>query len=411
MTLVGSLYREITACRSCGGKRLETVLDLGNLAVSDFPREDGALERAPLELVVCLDCSLVQLRHTVERDRLYKGQYWYRSGVNPSMVAALKDVVDDACRRVDLKPGDRVLDIGANDGTMLRFYPTFVYRDGFEPSNLHEEAERGNDAIFPEYFPPPWTLPANRRYDIITSIACFYDLDDPGGFVEGIRQWLRPDGIWITQFQDLRLMLHCNGFDNVCHEHLTYWDMDSFRRLLCRHGLKILDATANPTNGGSVRFVVGHGQEQSQPALAVSDVTRSLWDFLGRVLSNKTATVTLLRQLKHEGKRVYGMGASTKFNTLAQYYGIGPELITAMGERSPEKWSRKTVTGIPIVSERDVLDAKPDYLFIGPWHFLDNFRQRYAAEFDGQWITPLPELRVLGGEACLSTPAEAFAKA
>jgi NDP-4-keto-2,6-dideoxyhexose 3-C-methyltransferase len=395
----GNLYRTITACRACGGTDLTTVLDLGNLCVSDFPTQAGEPERAPLELVVCLDCSLVQLRHTVDRDRLYKGQYWYRSSVNPSMVAALRDVVDDACSRVKLLPGDKVLDIGANDGTLLRFYPQHVYREGFEPSNLGKEAEEGNDAIFPDYFPPVWTPP--RLYSIITSIACFYDLDDPGAFVQGIKRFLHPDGIWVCQFQDLERMLACNGVDNICHEHLTYWSVGAFERLLARYGLEVRDVSHNTVNGGSVRYVVGHGQAAELPASKTLGSVASLWAFARQSEQLRAETVSLLRRLREQGKAVYGMGASTKANTLLQYYGIGPELITAFGERSPEKWGRQTVTGIPILSEREVLEARPDYLWIGPWHFLDNFRERYAAEFDGQWITPLPELAVVpGGEAC-----------
>ena len=392
------LATEITACRSCHSTRLESVLNLGELCVSDFIRPGQSEDKAPLELVVCLDCSLVQLRHTVDRDRLYLGRYWYRSGVNPSMLASLKDVVDDVVARLPFpaKNGTAVLDIGANDGSLLRMFPGHWQRDGFEPSDLQDVAETGNNTIHRTYFPP--SFPVLHKYDIITSIAMFYSVADPDAFVAGIKDWLHPDGIWVCQFQDLPGMLATNGLDNICHEHTAYWGIEAFNHLLARHDLIVRDATHNATNGGSVRYIVGHSPVGLLPGLASGQSFYSavqLRAFGHKAAALRTATRILLRRLKAQGATIYGMGASTKFNTLAQYYGLGPDIITAIGERSPEKWGLQTVgTHVPIVSEAEVLAAKPDYLWIGPWHFFDNFRERYTA-FDGKWIVPLPELRIV----------------
>ena len=404
------LYREITACRCCGSSRLETVLDLGNLCISDFVKPGDPEDRAPLELVVCLDCSLVQLRHTVERDRLYRGEYWYRSATNESMVAALRDVVEDACSRVQLEERNTILDIGCNDGTMLKMYPTARYHCiGFEPAkNLGPNLvyQDGNLAatIYRDYFPSksPTFASALWKCKIITSIAMFYDLDDPNSFVKAIKEWLHPDGVWIVQFQDLRAMLTVNGFDNVCHEHLMYLSELAFTELVSRHGLMVTDVSTNNTNGGSVRYVVKHGDAPT-PARAWTTAFGDAWELIKfgqKVDQLKKQTLDLLWKLRTDGKLVLGLGASTKFNTLAQYYDLTPGLLPAIVERAPEKVGRFTVgTHIPIISEEEGEQLEPDYYLLGPWHFVDSFRKRYATFLarGGQFILPLPVLTTLGG--------------
>ena len=408
--------RTITACRSCGSTRLDTVLNLGVLAISDFVLPGDPEDRAPLELVVCLDCSLVQLRHTVDRDRLYRN-YYYRSGTNESMVAALRDVVDDACRRVPLRSGDVVVDIGCNDGTMLEMFPQGLHRVGFEPSNLAKVAAKrfAWGIVFSDYFPPKIDNYAHylpEQAKIITSIACFYDVDDPNAFVAAIKEWLHPDGVWIVQFQDLHKMLSVNGFDNICHEHLTYWGMAAFTALLARHGLQVEACSDNATNGGSVRYVVKHGTRRPPPVDPIHAVEfrYQLADFAHDVDCLRWQTRELLYRLRAEGKSVMGYGASTKGNSTLQYYGIGPDLVSAIADRNPDKWGRVTAgSRIPIISEEEMRERKPDYLLVLPWHFIDGFVER-EAEFlagGGQFIVPLPELKVIGRAQTPSTPAPA----
>lgn len=394
------LCREITKCRICGSDALETVLDLGTHAISDFVDVGELPDFAPLELCQCAGCGLVQLRHTVDRDRLYR-RYWYKSGTNETMVAALRDVVEDASSRVELRVCDCVLDIGSNDGTLLEMYPPHVYRYGFEPSDVAPTGRR-NTTIWPEYFPPSFKAPSEwLGPKIITSIAMFYDLDDPHAFVEGIKQWLHPEGVWIVQFQDLWNMLACNGFDNVCHEHLLYLSAGPMARLLRSHGLQVEAMSNNDTNGGSLRIIAKHGPVETSPlSRANLEADREqLQVFARRVEQNKRDALIWLRDLKRQGMRVYGYGASTKGNTLLQYYGIGPDLVTAIADRNPDKWGKRTVgTNIPIISEDEMRAARPDFLLCLPWHFVEGFRQRERAllESGTQFIVPLPILRTLG---------------
>lgn len=401
-----TLVRRITACRACGDAKLDPVLDLGNLAISDFLEPGQEAERAPLELVRCGGCGLVQLRHTVHRDRLYTA-YHYRSGVNQVMVDALYDVAIDTLEPSNLAPGDTVLDIGCNDGTLLRHYARIApgtRRIGFDPSDVARDAWLARDFdydLIRDYFPTT-RQHAPTLCKIVTAIACFYDVDDPGRFLDEVKRWLHPEGVLVLQLQDLGAMIDAGAVDNVCHEHVTYWDESSLVDLAERHDLLVQTVSPHPINGGSRRFVFRHAAAAHPGWLSVTAVEpEALAVFAERVRVNKHETVALLERLKAAGKTVYGIAASTKFNTLSQFYGIGPDLITAIGERSPAKVGKYTVTGIPIVSEQAMRDAKPDYLFVCAWGFADAFaeREKDLLAQGTRLIVPLPSVRVVEGGA------------
>ena len=306
---MNNLYTMITSCRVCGGEQLESILNLGELYISDFIKPGDAEHKAPLELVICNGCSLVQLRHTVSRDLLYRDTpYYYHSSANKSMVRALKDVVEDACSRVHLWPQDKVLDIGCNDGTLLSFYPTHIDTYGYEPAwNIWEVAKKKRvGCIYPTYFPHLATT--SNEYKVITSIAQLYNVDDLNAYVRTIKKILRKDGIWIVQMQDLEGMIACNGLDNICHEHVTYFSKTSMDNMLAKHGLIITNESHNLTNGGSVRFVITHSDVIASPCKTLHS---SLYRFKMHIEDNKVNTVNLLHSLKLQGRSVIGLAAST----------------------------------------------------------------------------------------------------
>lgn len=405
--------RTIDSCRSCDSGRLDRILDLGVHCISDFV-DAGATDcdTAPLVLVRCHDCGLVQLEHTVPRERLYGGDYHYRSGTNEMMVAALADVVKDALSYVETKPGDTVIDIGSNDGTLLQQYGTIsgLWRFGYEPSNV--EWTRPRDArtsIIRDFYPSSAITPHDKA-KIISSIACFYDLDDPNAFVAAIKRDLHPDGVWVVQMADLGLMLEKNAFDNICHEHLEYYDATTFSRLIRQHGLAIAHIGYNSVNGGSLRAIICH-QGRSitvRPGRHFGPPTGDVSAFATRIERLKGQTVAYLTRLKQEGRRVVGYGASTKGNTLLQYYGIGPDLLPCIADRSPFKWGKVTVgTNIPIISEDDMRANRPDYLFALPWHFIDAFieREKDLLAQGTKFIVPLPKMGLVGAEYADIQPA------
>ena len=412
-----------TTCR-ISSKPLTAVADLGNLYVSNFFKEvTPDAPRAPLRLGMGEESGLLQLYDTINPDILYR-QYWYRSGTNATMTRQLKDIVDGALRWVRLEDKDIVLDIGCNDGTLLRQYPqdVNVVKVGIDPAkNLAETCRSHCDLHLTDYFTDDayLSLTDGRKAKVITSIAMFYDLEDPHTFVEGVRQCLDDNGIWILQLSYTPLMITQNAFDNIVHEHLEFYTLLSMQYLLERHDLKVVDVELNDTNSGSVRLTVTKktnplnstplfdkdiGEFRYQSLLSYEkqlhlDEPQVYHDFMRRIIILKEKTLNLLGKLAREGKTVFGYGASTKGNTLLQYYGIGQNLVRCIVERQPQKFGLLTVgSWIPIVSEEEMRKTRPDYLLILPWHFINEFRyrERDYLRSGGKFIVPLPELEIIG---------------
>lgn len=416
--------RTRVTCRSCGSSALTSVLSLGEQHVSNFVDAPTKSAQAPLDLVLCTPknggCGLLQLRHTVEAGVLYRN-YWYRSGVNETMRRALADITDNAERLVPLAPGDVVIDIGSNDSTLLRHYKTpNLRRIGFEPAvNLMPYAREEHMDIINDFFSAKRfsDIAGTAKAKIITSIAMFYDLEDPNMFVADVARCLADHGVWVIQMSYLPLMLKQNAFDNICHEHLEYYALGSLNTLLARHGLRVIDVELNDVNGGSFRVYVTHRNaavrafsdaadrirelEEAEQAWALLDV-KTYQEFADRVETIKQQLVEFVKTETAKGRTVYVYGASTKGNTLLQYFNLDASLIRAAAERNPDKWGKKTVgTLIPIVSEEEARVAEPDYFLVLPWHFLSEFvkRERAYVERGGKFIVPLPEFVVLGREA------------
>lgn len=406
-------------CRTCGSTNLTDILSLGDQYVSNFvdsPDQQG--ERIPLELILCHDCKLLQLRHTTPPELMYK-RYWYQSGISPTMVVALADITEKAERLIKLKEGDIVIDTGPNDGTLLRSYRQKGLKlVGFEPAeNLAPLAAVGTTKIFNDFF---HYEPFGREFGgvkarVITSIAMFYDLEAPNDFVRDVTRCLARDGLWIIQMSYLPSMLEINAFDNICHEHLQYYSLLSLRNLLKRHDLEIFDVELNSVNGGSYRAYVKHKDSTSIPAFPGAakrltdlealearmglDGVAVYNDFIRRVKRIKEQVTNFIREEIRKGKVIYIYGASTKGNVLLQYFGLDTSLIKAATDKNSDKWGKKTVGSlIPIVSIEQYRRDKPDYLLVLPWHFDEEIQEqeRDFLKAGGKLIFPLPEFKVVG---------------
>lgn len=419
------LWKTISACRVCGSPNLELVFSLGNQYVVNFidsPDQEKFL--APLDMMLCSKdqggCGLLQLKHTFPQPKMYE-TYWYRSGVNETMKRILADIVAAAKSLVDLRAEDMVVDIGSNDGTLLRNYQMpGVKLVGFEPAKnlVQKYGLTGIDMVIQDYFNyPAWQKAfGDKKAKIITAIAMFYDLDDPNQFVADIAKCLDKEGVFIVQQNYLPYMLERNVVDNIAHEHLEYYSVTTLKSLMDRHDLEIFDAELNDVNGGSMRTYIRHkgfgvslkvSEEEAATRVAKileAEAKQNLYEkstyeaFIRRVFNIRDKAMAFVKQETALGKKIYVYGASTRGNALLQCFGLDYRWLTAAADKNPDKWGKKMVgTLIPIVSEEEARAAKPDYFFILPWQFLDEFKKR-ELEFlkgGGRFIVALPHFRII----------------
>lgn len=406
-------YTTRETCRVCGSKDLTTVIDLGEQYVSDFVDKDRIYSghKCPIELQLCGDCTLVQAKHSPPQDFLYTRHYWYRSGINPAMREALRDITREIEERVDLSWGDVVLDIGSNDGTLLRSYTKDgLVTVGVEPAtNLAVEGSEGVDVFINEF----WSSRCcnGPKAKVITAIGMFYDLEDPNQFIADVAGKLHPEGVFVAQLMCLKNMLNMNDIGNLAHEHLEFYSLKSLVRLFANHGLEIFDIETNNVNGESYRLWVCHTDawDKFKPkglnhrlyeALLSQDDglddPQLYKDFQFEMHANRNDLHRFIRS--NVGKRFWVYGASTKGNVVLQYLGINHNTIEAAADKSPEKWGKYTIrTGIPIKSEEEFRKANPDYAIILPYTFASEFVKREADWLagGGKFIVPLPEFKVL----------------
>lgn len=404
-------YTTRTTCRLCNGG-LKDVLSLGPIHISTFSNtKDTSTAKVPIDLVECINCGLFQLRHTVSGEAMYSA-YWYQSGLNKSMVAALKNIVDETLARTTIHTGDIIVDIGANDGTLLLQYSDYVRRQcwlvGYEPSDLASLAHGIGHVIINDYFnAPAYNKMFTQKAKIITSIAMFYDLENPHAFVSEVASILDRDGVWTIQLMDLLSMVRMNDFPNLCHEHLEYYKLSDIALLLAQHGLQIFDVEYNAVNGSSLRVYVSHKDvrpiEQSYFAALTAefDFFRELGDvgayFKLAVENVYSGILSYITYLNGIDKKVALLAASTKANVALEYFKLGPDLIDHAAEVNPDKFGKFTTTGIPIIPESESLAKKPDAYILMAWGFLPFFIDKFAnyLKSGGKFIVPLPDPRVI----------------
>lgn len=405
---------------------MQELFTLGELYVSDFIKGDENPRGSKIETKLFLtDDGNVRLGQQAPLDTMY-GKYWYRSGTNATMKLELKEIVESILKVKKLKDNDLWIDIACNDGTLLSCLPNNLIKIGIDPADdsFKAESQKNANLIIQDYFSAK-VFKASKfgglKAKVITSIAMFYDLEDPASFIQNIGEVLDDNGLWVLQLSYTPLMIKQLAFDNICHEHIYYYSLFNLKNLFEKNGFKIVDCQLNDVNGGSFRVYAmkesgNHKVFSSQPHRDVCnmriasllsyektlylDKVETWIEFFSNIEVLKEKTVTFIKEEKAKGKTIWGYGASTKGNTLLQYFGLDHTLIDGIAERSPYKFGLKTVgTNIPIYSEDEMRRAKPDYLLVLPWHFINEFisREQEYLQNGGHFIVPCPNFEIIPG--------------
>ena len=324
-----------------------------------------------------------------------------------------------------LTENDIWIDIACNDGTLLSYVNNNLIKIGIDPADdsFKQESQKHANLVIQDFFSYNTYSDSQfgkQKAKVITCIAMFYDLENPSVFLKDIYNVLDDDGLFVLQLSYTPLMLEQLAFDNICHEHIYYYSLFNMKNLLEQNGFKIVDCQLNDINGGSFRIYVmkdcgDNTKFSTQPNRDVCKFrinslleyekilkldSKETWiNFYNRILELKEVTIKFIKEQKSKGKTIWGYGASTKGNTLLQYFGLDNILIDGIAERSIYKWGLKTIgTNIPIFSEDDMRKAKPDYLLVLPWHFISEFKIREKEYLDngGKFIVPCPKFEIIG---------------
>jgi len=409
-------------------KNFKELFSLGDLYVSDFicENENPRAGKMPLTLAIESETGAVRLTKTTDCELMY-GKYWYRSGINQTMTEELKGIVQSCLKSIKVEKGDVWLDIACNDGTLLNAVPNDIIKVGIDPvdESYTKESRKIANLIIQDYFSKNTYQESefgNIKPKVITAIAMFYDLDEPVNFLKDVYDIMDDEGLFVLQMSYTPLMINQLAFDNICHEHVYYYTLKSIKNVLEKANFNIVDCQLNDVNGGSFRIYVRKdvatiSKFRNSPYRDVAnyrvesilayeeknkmDTEAPYLVFWNKINQLKDETVKFIERVKSDGKTVWGYGASTKGNTLLQWFGLDNKLIDGIAERSPYKFGLKTVgTNIPIFSEEQMRNNRPDYLLVLPWHFINEFknRERDYLKSGGAFIVPCPKFEIISGD-------------
>ena len=403
-------------CRVCDNPHLEDVIDLGDQYFQGCFVKDGVQPPPKLPMpnkVVRCDttkfqtgCGLVQTAHSIDTDLLYCN-YWYESGISQTMRDHLKSIVNTSLDITGISSGT-VLDIASNDNTLLRNYSSKFNKIGIDPSVIAARQTDKDIKVINTTFPSTEVnkLIPHGTADIITSIACYYDIEDPVNFAGEIKYLLGSKGIWVFEVAYWKSLLDNLAYDSIVNEHIVHYHLAPLQYIMKYAGLKLFDVQKTPTNGGSIMCYVTHEdnadydtRERQQRILnlkiseyeACLDQDTPYIDFRSKVEKHKEELTSLVNNIVHkEGKVIHICGASTKLNTILNYCDIGPDLIDFIVDTTPIKQNTLTPGKHIPVLPYDAFSPHPDVSVLFAWNHKKEILSK-ESNFSGQWITHLYE--------------------
>ena len=402
---------KIKFCRVCRSNNLETVSSLGNMHFTGiFPKsKKSIIPKGKLKLIRCKKCSLLQLENNFDSNLMYGKNYGYMSSLNRAMKFHLKLKKKYLLDTYKVKKGSSILDIGSNDGTFLNFFKKDYKLFACDPTiKKFKRYYRKDINTTADFFSADKFK--NQKFDLITSIAMFYDLPDPLKFAKDIESLLSKNGIWHVEMSYMPSMLNNKSYDTICHEHLEYYSLKSLKFLIELSNLKIINVSFNQINGGSFSLDIAKNDSVYsknktllkwllfRENLNQFNSLKTQQNFFKNIKKHKLLLSNLIKKLKLNGKKICGYGASTKGNVILQYCGLTEKHLDYIFEVNQFKYDRYTPgSKIKILSEKFISKVKPDYLLVLPWHFKEHIitKEKNFLNNGGKLIFPLPEIEII----------------
>ena len=408
----------LATCRFCEAPLTRTFLDLGMSPLCQSHLEEEQLNHGeeffPLHVFLCEKCLLVQLQEYVSPERIFS-EYSYFSSYVDTLVRLAEEYANAMIPRFGLGPQSRVIEVASNDGYLLQH---FVKRGipvlGIEPAaNVAKAAEAKGVPSVVRFFGVETArllVEQGQTADLLLGNNVLPHVPNLHDFVGGLKLLLKPEGVITIDFQHLLRMMQGNQFDTIYQEHFSYLSFTFVRKLFAHYGLELFDVEELPTHGGSLRIFARHaGASTPAPNDRVGAMLELeeregmnrleyYENYEERVKETKRKLLSFLIDAKREGKKIVGYGAAGKTNTLLNYCGIRQDFFDYVVDRNPYKQGKFLPgTHIPIYSPDRIRETRPDYLFIGPWNLVREIvdQTSYIRDWGGQWIVPIPEVKVL----------------
>jgi SAM-dependent methyltransferase len=404
-------------CRACGSTDLRAFLSLGPSPLAnaflDLPSQFGEERRYPLDVYFCMHCSLVQLLDVITPQVLFHN-YVYVKGTSDTLsahnVAYARTIVD----QLALKPSDLVIEVGSNDGSLLKCFQQLGVRTlGIDPAaNIAEMARRDGVDTLDQFFSHDVSREVRQQYGaarVVIGNNVLAHVDDTPDFLRGCRELLTTDGFLVIEVPYLGDLLAHLEYDTVYHEHLCYFSVGSLLRLFGDAGLSIVRIDRLTLHGGSLRIYAqstqsagGHAASilawsQQEVQEGMSELTR-YERFAADVAKSRTTLLELLEDLRQQGRSVVGYGAPAKASTLLNYCEIGAEQIEYTVDKNELKIGRYVPGAhLPVLPVNTLLERQPDYVLLLAWNFADEIMQQQQVyqQRGGRFISPIPRARVV----------------
>lgn len=408
---------KLNSCRICKNDNLQKVLSLGKTPpANSFLTKKKLKEKEdyfPLALNICPLCRQLQLSHVVHPDLLFRN-YVYVSSTSPVFVKHFEDYAESVWKNLKLKKSDLIIDIGSNDGILLKPFKELGARVlGVDPAmKIANQATKQGIETLPEYFNENLADKILKKYGyakVITANNVFAHIHNIDEVVQAVKKVLDDNGVFVTESPYLMVFLQNNLFDTIYHEHLSYYSVKPLTIFFKRHGMKVFDVEETKSHGGSIRIFAAREKSSYKISKSVSglmkkesnlglDDLKTYQSFAQRVKKNKTELKKLLKKLKGNGKKIAGFGAPAKGNTLLNYFKIGTETLDYIVEDSIPKQGLFTPgMHIPVVSPSKILKNRPDYIFILAWNFATPIMLKLAdyKKSGGRFIIPVPTPQII----------------
>lgn len=405
----------VKACQICRGKKLERVLSLGHQPIVQDYLTLGQLHEEeatyPLNLVLCTSCGLAQLDYIVEPKKVFPLDYPYRTGLTNMLIRNFRDIAERMSEEEMYKPGDLIVDIGSNDGTLLKqFKARGAKIIGVEPTDAAKVANNAGVPTIQDFFNKKSVQKILSKYGhakIVMATNVFAHINDMHALVENIKALMKTDSIFVSESQYLMDIVEKLEFDTIYHEHLRFYALKPLQRLFSMHGMSVVGAERISAAGGSIRVYAKKGQKSASVALkqliaaeerAGIQSRRGLEKFARRVLHTKRDLLALLLRCKKNGARIVGVTSSARSNTLLGFTHIDATILDYTGEKkgSPKIGMYTPGTHIPVVEESQILKDQPEYALILSWHIGPELAKKIRlAGFRGKFIIPLPKPRII----------------